>query len=364
MALNFYCGSPGAGKSYHVVRYVIIPALQEGRNILTNLPLKLQEIYQAYPELKDQENEVRFIDKDKIENIHLEVDKQEYAGWLIVIDEAHDYWPSYKQIKNEDFRSWLSQHRHKFQDIILVTQDFTNVNRYIRTFIKERFEFEKNDVRGSSKSYMQDHFLKESKKRTKREIHRYNPIYFNYYHSHDIGLAGSGFKEQRTGKKINLMKIPFLMTFGGVGLAVIGLIMLVSNISGGMGSDSEEVENKTVSRPEIIPANSPKIEVLPVKTVSGGSSSSITGPVAMNWCKNVVRSWAGVGADRQGIIGKLGINGHSMSGGTVELKGAYIVTGAMIMPGKAIYFVKDLKFSIYKVVFVDDKYGVGQKICL
>ena len=118
MAIQFYCGSPGAGKSYHVVRYVIIPALLQGRNILTNLPLKLKEIYLAYPDLNEAENYVEFVDNDKIKDLHKIVDSESYAKWLIVIDEAHDYWPSHEFIRDEGFRSWISLTKIQFQYLI------------------------------------------------------------------------------------------------------------------------------------------------------------------------------------------------------------------------------------------------------
>jgi len=86
----------------------------------------------------------------------------------------------------------------------------------------------------------------------------------------------------------------------------------------------------------------------------------------VDWCLNVVRvrTWAGVGASTVSFDGEWGIKGFSMSGGAVDLKGAHTVTGSMLMPGKAIYFVQDLKSMVYKMVFDDERYSVGQNICL
>lgn len=373
MALNFYCGSPGAGKSYHVVRYVIIPALKDKRNILTNLPLKLKEIYEAHPELKDQDNEVRIIDKDKIQNIHLEVDKEEYAGWLIVIDEAHDFWPSYQQIIDVDFRSWLSQHRHKFQDLILITQDFTNVNKFVRSMVKERFEFEKNDSKGFEKSYMQDFYLGSSKKRAKREIHRYDPVFFEFYYSHDIGLAGSGFKEQRTGKKMNLMKKPLVMLVGGAGMVFICFVVLFNNLAGAKDQEPGKTPEKPVSHRETIRAKPPIKELVGKKSrkfdldkallapPGGKIASNLVTPVG-GWCQNVKRVKAGIGAKKADPYS--GVEGLTRGGGRIKLRGAYTVVGSIVTPLKAIYIIRDQKAVIFRVKFKKGRYSVGQRICL
>jgi len=368
MALNFYCGSPGAGKTYHVVKEVVIQALLNKKNIITNLPLKTAEIYKAFPQLFEQANYIQIIKEDRIKEIHKIVDTDKYADWIIIIDEAHDYWPSNEAMKDDNFKSWLSQHRHKFQNIVMITQDFSNINKFVRSMVQERFEFEKNESKGSEKSYMQDFFLKQSKKRVDRKICRYDPKYYQFYRSHDVGMEEAGFKEERVGKKMNLMKKPFIMAIGGGCFAVIALFMLVSNIAGGMDGNEEIIENRQVSRTEIMPVSSPvsrpKPEYLPIKKVSSGSIRSVPVAVAVDWCRNVVRVRAGAGADEPGFTGKLGVNGFTMSGGSIDLKGAYTITGAMILPGKAIYFVKDLKRHVYKVEFVDNKYQVGENICL
>ena len=374
MALNFYCGSPGAGKSYHVVRYVIIGALKDGRNVLTNLPVKMDSILEAYPDLKNQDNELRMIENDKVKNIHRIVDSQEYAGWVLVIDEAHDFWPSEETIRDPDFKSWLSQHRHKLQDVIMITQDFENMSKYIRRLTKERFEFEKNDVRGSANSYMQDHFLKQSKKRTKREIHKYAAEFFEYYYSHDIGLAGSGFKEQRTGKKMNLMRKPVVMAIGGVGLALICIFLLFYSIGGSVGHAGETSQNEVNNRLTIDPI---KDSIVPVDS---GFSESLANSNELGylpiktpdiWCKNVSRSSAGVGGmDISGnkfipveVNSHVGIYGLTSFGGNIQLKGAYKVIGAIIIPKKAIYILRASDKDIYKIKLEENIYTVGQKIC-
>ena len=48
MALNIIVGRPGSGKSYESVVYHVIPALKEGRKVVTNLPLNLEHFKQVF----------------------------------------------------------------------------------------------------------------------------------------------------------------------------------------------------------------------------------------------------------------------------------------------------------------------------
>lgn len=344
MAIQFYCGSPGAGKSYHVVRYVILPALIAGRCILTNLPVKLKEIYEAYPQLKEQDNYLEFVEHKQIRDLHEIVDCEKYAGWLIVIDEAHDYWPSHNFIKEEGFRSWLSQSRHKMQDVILVTQDFANVAKFIRGLTKERWHFEKNDARGFSKSYMQDYFTGISKKRVTREIRKYDPEYFNYYDSHDTGLLGNGFQEVHVGKKMNIMKKPYWYLVVGVAFFLFGFNMFFSK------GHSEEL--KTAGKSGSIS----KAKVLKSNHIEEGRS--VAGLRAdYGWCRTIVR----IGA---GKLDYKGVKGFAFSGEDVILKGAFIVVGMIGSKNQNIYLLKGSNMSISRIKIPTKTYEVGQKICL
>lgn len=366
MALNFYCGSPGAGKSYHVVKEVVIQALLNGKNIITNLPLKMGEIYKAFPQLVEQNNYVQVIAGERIKEIHKIVDAQKYAGWVIIIDEAHDYWPSNEAMKDEGFKTWLSQHRHKFQNIVMITQDFTNINKFVRSMVQERYEFEKNESRGSEKSYMQDFFLKQSKKRVDRKICKYEPEYFKFYRSHDVGLADAGFKEVRVGKKMNLLRKPMLIiVFSLIGCVVAFFSFfnkLSSSRDAAIEAEQEQVsaKNGSIGRGLTLSTNRPVGPLQPNKpllqNLVGGSGGN-----GFDWCRGI--SFAGVGVS-DGFTVKREIKGFSMAGGHANLNGAYIVTGAMIMPGKAVYFVKDSKRTVFKVEFESKRYSVGQEICL
>jgi zona occludens toxin len=48
MPVNTLLGVPGSGKSYEAVAFHIIPALEDGRKVVTNLPLNLEHFKKVY----------------------------------------------------------------------------------------------------------------------------------------------------------------------------------------------------------------------------------------------------------------------------------------------------------------------------
>ncbi len=50
MAIKIYSGRPGTGKSYNAVANVIIPAVKQGRTVVTNVVLNKSENYDDNPD--------------------------------------------------------------------------------------------------------------------------------------------------------------------------------------------------------------------------------------------------------------------------------------------------------------------------
>ena len=49
--INLTLGQPGGGKSYEAVAFHIIPAIEQGRKVITNLALKIDVFDQYFPKL-------------------------------------------------------------------------------------------------------------------------------------------------------------------------------------------------------------------------------------------------------------------------------------------------------------------------
>ncbi|MZH03005.1 MAG: hypothetical protein F3745_06325 [Nitrospinae bacterium] len=304
MSTLFYCGPPGSGKSYHVVKEVIIPSLKKGRKILTNLPVRLDVMAAKIPELKfvEKMNFLEMIDEEKIRNIHEVVaDPQgNYAGCLIVIDEAHNYWPTDEPIRNKDFKKWYTEQRHYFQDVVLLTQDFDNVHKFMRSITEKRFEYSKNADKGFENGYNEDYYIGKSKKRPVRTMHSYDKFYFQFYFSHSQSLSGKGLSEKRVGRKVNIL-FKYAMRLG------IGLVIFVGSMSVFFSRVNEKIEagnetefensNKQQSTKSNFGTSSPvgsgmfkKVDISLSKGFSGDGYEKV-----LDWCRNTGRSYAGVG---------------------------------------------------------------------
>ena len=62
--INLLLGAPGGGKSYEAVVYHILPALEKGRKVITNLPLNIERIAAidpAYSDLIEKRDETRAV---------------------------------------------------------------------------------------------------------------------------------------------------------------------------------------------------------------------------------------------------------------------------------------------------------------
>ncbi|WP_367154041.1 zonular occludens toxin domain-containing protein [Methylomonas sp. HYX-M1] len=128
-------GLPGGGKSYTATELFLLPALREGRPIVTNLPLQMDVIAGQFPAAT-----IQFIDFEqfdfKLSNLP--------AGCLLAIDECWRKWPQGKQAKNiaVDELAVFKEHRHhsdqngRSMDIVLITQDVADLAKPIRDLIE------------------------------------------------------------------------------------------------------------------------------------------------------------------------------------------------------------------------------------
>jgi len=379
MAVSFYCGSPGSGKSYHVVKEVIIPGLEQGRSVLTNLPLDVEQIKKSYPkmvshiesgglELLDDTKESRAIMKA----IHNKVDCSEYAGWLIVLDEVHKYYPSHTAIKDEAFIEWYSEHRHKYQDLVFITQDFFNVNKFVRSLTEKRYEFSKNADKGFSNSYNQDFYLGVCKKAIDRTIRVYDKTFFKFYHSYDLGLPGRGFVEKQVGKKMNLLFKPLLIAGVSISIVLFCGFLAFRNILGSDVSAGETVSSAGIGKNETIIQNpegkgstpllksvkkvpgqpvSVKYGVFPQKGVRGKGSGSF----GLN-CHTAMMAGIGAGESK-------GMRVYSSGGAVRYIRGNFKVVGIIGIGSKRIHLFKDESNRLTKGVIPGRGFNVGDKVC-
>lgn len=215
--INLLIGPPGGGKSYEAVVFHILPALANGRKVITNVPLDFRNISfidPAYPQLIDlvvktkaddnktdsqqpksvanrfrsQFRSETFVDRP-FANLEDYGDawRQENtkAGPLYVIDECHLALPR-GQTKRE-VEEWFSLHRHESADVLLITQSYGKVSKNIIDLVQVCYRVKKGTAFGTSNSYIrkvQDGVRGDV---VNTSVRKYEKRYFNLYNSHTRG---------------------------------------------------------------------------------------------------------------------------------------------------------------------------------
>jgi zona occludens toxin len=186
--INLLLGAPGGGKSYEAVVYHVLPALEEGRKVITNLPLDLDHLSTVSPdqlaivELRHPtaDNPRPFSKPEDYgdEWRHPETE----VGPLYVIDEAHMALPA--QGTPREVEEWYAMHRHELADVVLITQSYGKINKAIRELVQLVYRVRKNTALGDNSSYVkkvQDGIRGEV---VNTSIRKYKPEYFKFYKSH------------------------------------------------------------------------------------------------------------------------------------------------------------------------------------
>lgn len=178
MAISAYVGLPGHGKSYEVVKSVIIPAISSGRRVVSNIYGLNKTLIEEYCLSKNKKlspenlGELVIVDNDSclspdfypyknaIDN-HIETFCK--AGDLIIIDEAWRFFPKKEKINDNHF-SFLSEHRHFTDkngiscDFVILNQDLTNLQRELVERIETTYKMTKLVAAGLKHRYRVDVF--------------------------------------------------------------------------------------------------------------------------------------------------------------------------------------------------------------
>lgn len=184
--INLLLGPPGAGKSYEAVVFHVLPALLEGRKVITNLPLQL-EAFRAYGidlsliELRHSsiENPKPFSSPDDYGS---EWRGENGVGPLYVVDECHKPLPKGMTLRLVE--EWFAEHRHEGADVLLITQSYGKISQSIRDMVQIVYRVRKATALGSDKRYIrkvQDGLRGEI---MNENIRVYNADRFHLYKSH------------------------------------------------------------------------------------------------------------------------------------------------------------------------------------
>lgn len=207
MAITAYIGTPGSGKSYEIVRSVIIPAICSGRRIVTNIyGLSYESIIEYCGKrklLKDNisAGEIIVVDNKRITEPDFFPVKENQdkslcqPGDMVILDECHRFFSSDRTLSS-DARIFAAEHRHYADaetgftcDLVLVNQALSTLPRFLKERVEQTFRMKKlNALAGFGNKYRVDVFdgVKLTKgTRITYYIESYKKEIFPLYKSHD-----------------------------------------------------------------------------------------------------------------------------------------------------------------------------------
>jgi zona occludens toxin len=202
--INAYYGLPGSGKSYNVVANVIVPALEGGRKIATNIPLT-----EKAQSLADEKGA-------KITQFKNDVGREYFTkleyGTVIVIDEAWRYCKSGERMASieDSFQELLTMHRHQVDDkgdnteIFFITQSEGHLCKFVVDMVDTAYKVKKVDV--AKPYYRVEIYQGEGagrlqSQKTAVQSGFYKEEIFEYYKSAVLSQSGDVGSEQKLDKR-------------------------------------------------------------------------------------------------------------------------------------------------------------------
>lgn len=237
MAVTAYVGEPGSGKTYEVVTEVVLPALKDGRRVVSNIRgLQFAEM-KAYlmvdcgvPEASIGElHLVDVEDPGKADFFYTETNTASVVrpGDLVVLDECWRWFAKGMPINKAMFE-FFRMHRQYVNekgvscDVVLISQSIQDIDRKVLVVVEKHFRMEKYKAFGSKTRYSVEMFNGYKVSRNSRVrllVRKYNPRFFPFYSSY----AGKGGDEREVDRRFNIWKSPLFFIGVPCALVVSGL---------------------------------------------------------------------------------------------------------------------------------------------
>ena len=275
MSISLIVGKPGDGKSYAAVHMCILPALQQGRSLFTNIPIN-EELARIELSLRE-DHYIRCIDKEKLEKSDL---FDIPGGTLIVLDEVWRYWKKEERKPDTEDEKFFAEHRHKVgrmpgidgmlsQDIVLITQNTNEIPTWIKGRIASTYKVVKLNAVGAENRFRVDVYRGAQGERPQKDsfisasLGRYSSEVWRYYQSHTLGDTSGGIAtgtlEAGASAKVSIWNNPQLRLYFGLAFLALSFIVYRLYSTGGeiFSSSSgrgHSVETKPVPTKSLDPA--------------------------------------------------------------------------------------------------------------
>lgn len=221
MSIFAYVGLPGSGKSYGVVANQVLPALKDGRLVVTNLPLKVELLREVIPGC-----ELRTFQTSEVAEDPESIDEVFPPGCVAVIDEVWRLWPAGQKVDRipESFKSFLAEHRHRVDkkgrstQIVLVTQDLAQVAAFARQLVEQTFVHRKLGALGMRGRYTVNVYegnvtglTPPDSKKIASNVGRYDESVYRFYTSHTMSESSeAGADEAPVDDRGNVWRRPVI----------------------------------------------------------------------------------------------------------------------------------------------------------
>ncbi|WP_230580709.1 zonular occludens toxin family protein [Xenorhabdus bovienii] len=166
---------PRSGKSYEVVKSVIVTVIASGRRVVSNIYGLNEEKIKAYCLKKNKKlssddlGELVLVENSQCldENFLPSMENRDTfcrAGDLVVIDEVWRVWGSDKDIP-KNHRSFIAEHGHfvnketgVMSDLVVINQTVTDIPRFIKARIETTYRMQRHVALGFGSRYRVDVF--------------------------------------------------------------------------------------------------------------------------------------------------------------------------------------------------------------
>lgn len=338
MAINCYVGLMGTGKSYEVVSSVVVPAIRAGRRVVSNIAGLNNDAVREYCAAKfelevDQLGEVVNVTDEQVRAPEFFPDHSVAQGVssativlpgdLVAIDEAYKIWGTDEKISSAH-RVFFREHRHYTHpetgvscDLVLMTQDITDLHRSLRVVVGNSFKTHKAKGVGLDNVYtitMWEGWKQQAKYIVKDWTKTYDPAIFPLYKSYSGTKQG---KELNADSRMNIFADGRLRTKIIV-LVLVGLFILWRLGSWWWGKTHPQADRPATGSPAVVvPAVEPSAKALAKPSVPSTNYSPdvrIAGSMAANGAAYVVlvgpsgvrlvpeTGFGGIGFAQSGIV--------------------------------------------------------------
>lgn len=271
MSINALVGRPGHGKSYTAVELFIIQALKEQRTVVTNIPL-LPKLTEQYPDAVIVD--IDLSDMSKPEN--RQKWKELPPSAVYVLDELWRIWPAGLKAKDlaEEQLAFIKEHRHNIDDtgrepdIILVTQDLSDIALSIRNMVETTIICTKLTAIGAKNNFRRDYYQGVVKGFTgpkttfiRSDQCKYNPDIYALYKSHTKSTAVGAVDIDNKGVlQVSIFNgLGFKLGIGFLALMVFGVFYGYNRTSSGVAKVINKNQSvAVVSSQPVKAANNPE----------------------------------------------------------------------------------------------------------